>query len=441
MTDLTQLETYFLQLIEEKQVELIWNPSRREVCTIPYLIEGERGILYCYAEETPISLFKELNMVHLWLIAAERPDKEWKPYASKALKCIQKLPSGWQEYMLLYYHRRVACNYRKEGNLLKANLHERQAFGYCTNMGLEDFQRLFMATDDIGSKIQMYLYTLFAFTCRGCWEVDPSMEDWGKDHYRFIEYVLGINLSELVESKEDQLILHFMSECFHGIFLKMTNRFKLAENHFLRALDIHQECLQQINDEMLLIFSSLSINLLLLDLAVTTGEQQKIHHYINKVSESDSWDKEYLLPLIDVYTGLETDEDYWSYLHSFFFNVFEQIYMHKSNLTSRICSVINQFFSIGELSDEEIEEEEVYDEDTPQSSEEEQAYTFDKWYDFAENGDADAQFIVGNCYDSGTGVEQNCRLAYEWYRLSAMQGNEEAKRRLTEINRQETEIR
>ena len=42
--------------------------------------------------------------------------------------------------------------------------------------------------------------------------------------------------------------------------------------------------------------------------------------------------------------------------------------------------------------------------------------------DAAQNGDADAQFDLGLCYDRGDGVERNSTKAFEWYRKAARQG-------------------
>ena len=47
-----------------------------------------------------------------------------------------------------------------------------------------------------------------------------------------------------------------------------------------------------------------------------------------------------------------------------------------------------------------------------------------KWYHKAAvQGNAEAQFSLGSCYDFGTGVEQNYIEAVKWYRNSAEQGH------------------
>lgn len=51
-----------------------------------------------------------------------------------------------------------------------------------------------------------------------------------------------------------------------------------------------------------------------------------------------------------------------------------------------------------------------------------------KWYlKAAQQGDADAQCCLGDCYQYGDGVEENEEEAIKWYRLAAEQGNEDAR--------------
>jgi TPR repeat protein len=52
----------------------------------------------------------------------------------------------------------------------------------------------------------------------------------------------------------------------------------------------------------------------------------------------------------------------------------------------------------------------------------------------AEQGDADAQFRLGEMYRNGQGVEKDLKSASEWLRKAASQGNENARRNLAEIN-------
>ena len=50
-----------------------------------------------------------------------------------------------------------------------------------------------------------------------------------------------------------------------------------------------------------------------------------------------------------------------------------------------------------------------------------------KWYRLAaDQGNADAQRLLGGMYENGTGVSQDYFQAVKWYRLAADQGNEDA---------------
>jgi TPR repeat protein len=52
-----------------------------------------------------------------------------------------------------------------------------------------------------------------------------------------------------------------------------------------------------------------------------------------------------------------------------------------------------------------------------------------KWYrKAADQGDAISQYLIGACYDSGTGVPKDCVVAYKWILLAGGQGYELAKK-------------
>ena len=76
-------ESYYLKLIEEKQLELIWHPDRREECSIVFSTRA----VYSSPEDTPMSCFRELNMFHLLLsdLRKDWNDDSWKLYAIKAV--------------------------------------------------------------------------------------------------------------------------------------------------------------------------------------------------------------------------------------------------------------------------------------------------------------------------------------------------------------------
>lgn len=50
-----------------------------------------------------------------------------------------------------------------------------------------------------------------------------------------------------------------------------------------------------------------------------------------------------------------------------------------------------------------------------------------EWYrKAAEQGDADAEYAMGLCYEEGTGVEQDFAQAAMWYEKAAQQGHADA---------------
>ncbi len=60
------------------------------------------------------------------------------------------------------------------------------------------------------------------------------------------------------------------------------------------------------------------------------------------------------------------------------------------------------------------------------SADDVQARIFQYFLTKAKAGDANAEFIVGNRYETGNGVPQDSKKAYEWYEKAAAQGNQPA---------------
>jgi TPR repeat protein len=58
-----------------------------------------------------------------------------------------------------------------------------------------------------------------------------------------------------------------------------------------------------------------------------------------------------------------------------------------------------------------------------------------KWYrKSAENGNQNAQYNLGWCYQYGQGVTKNLTEAKKWYQKAADKGYESAKKKLVELN-------
>ena len=75
-------EAYFLQLVEDKQLELIWHPDRREKCEITFTYEHRAWAVYVYREDCPMSAFREYAMFMLFMFYADclaDDYEDWKP--------------------------------------------------------------------------------------------------------------------------------------------------------------------------------------------------------------------------------------------------------------------------------------------------------------------------------------------------------------------------
>ena len=60
-----------------------------------------------------------------------------------------------------------------------------------------------------------------------------------------------------------------------------------------------------------------------------------------------------------------------------------------------------------------------------------------KWFKAAEQGNAEAQCLLGICYEHGDGVEQDKAEAVKWFQKAAEQGNFAAQQRLRKIEEAE----
>jgi len=56
---------------------------------------------------------------------------------------------------------------------------------------------------------------------------------------------------------------------------------------------------------------------------------------------------------------------------------------------------------------------------------------------FAKEGNIQAEFALGCCYEIGKGVEKNIQQAIYWYRIAATKGHEQAKERLIVIDKKQ----
>ena len=151
---LKEQEAYFLQLVEEKQLELIWHPDRREKCEITFTYEHSAMAVYVYREDGPMVAFREYAMYLLFIMYANclapmvafreyamyllfimyanclaNGLKDWKPAAAKAVNYLRKLPDDIRDSSLDFAYTRIAEWYEASGDP-KAEWHRKQADRY-----------------------------------------------------------------------------------------------------------------------------------------------------------------------------------------------------------------------------------------------------------------------------------------------------------------------
>lgn len=87
--------------------------------------------------------------------------------------------------------------------------------------------------------------------------------------------------------------------------------------------------------------------------------------------------------------------------------------------------------------EDEVEDDDNNEEDNEEEDEEEKAVNneddveaFERYYIVARQGDANAQYELGDCYLEGRGVKQNEVLAFKWFHQAANQGQVDAQNML-----------
>jgi len=79
------------------------------------------------------------------------------------------------------------------------------------------------------------------------------------------------------------------------------------------------------------------------------------------------------------------------------------------------------------------------DEETLIASEGNEDIPFEILLKLAEEGDIDAQFCLGYCYDKGEGIEEDKQEAYKWYKKAAKEGNASARGALNNMKLEDYE--
>ena len=412
-----ETETYYLKLVEEKQLELIWHPDRREKCGIQFLAGESSRIVYSYSEDTPMSFFRELNMFYLFLCDLQMEswnDDSWKPYAIKAIQYLRMLPVEIQIKNLEAYHRAVSDLYERMDNNHKARLHREQALMYSINpeyfFDSENIMSLLGEFQDSPQvQLDICMYILGFITADGVWTESEYYGFWKREQYALIENVLKHDVLQYVEKEEERPIFALVISCLKGIYYKRTQRFILAEKYFMEAIGL---CSALPYEEFFI--NPLMTYTLLGQTYIGMNDMEKADFCFKKALDIDGSDADILKPLILTHYDTSVEEEDFTELDNAYVHVFTEICQGNIAFSPFVKKAIDDLFTPPEIYDDE----EDYDEEP-----DEREYTFDDWYELAENGDVKAQLIVGHCYFTGTAVTQSYRIAREWFYLAALQGD------------------
>ena len=414
---LKEQEAYFLQLVEEKQLELIWHPDRREKCEITFTYEHRAWAVYVYREDCPMSAFREYAMFMLFMFYADclaDDYEDWKPAAAMAVNYLCKLPEETRNRSLEFAYTRITQWYEASGNP-KAEWYRKQAELYrlyADDINPWDAVRTMDTMGD--DKLFDYcLYILRYIVEQGCFGEDTFYSGWQRDQYELVEEVLDKAVKRFAEDAGNTTLNRSFIYFLKGIYLKRTRRFELAETvwkAYFELPHIEEAC-----------FTPSFFYALWGECCLHRMDEAhaKVHFLkVRKEEEPLVW--EYVQSLLNKKEASAEDlnEAYW------------QIVIDaccQNNVTPQsLKESIDAFFAPPEIEDDEEEEdEEEQDEevDEEDNGEEECGYTFDDWYADAEGGDSLAQLVVGHLYYMGGYVTRNYRLAREWFYLSALQGN------------------
>lgn len=407
-------ENYYLKLIEEKQLELIWHPDRREECSIVFSSGEAIRAVYSSPEDTPMSCFREMNMFHLLLgdLRKDWNDDSWKLYAIKAVKYLRMLPVEIQIKNLEAYHCIVSGLYEEMGNEHKAQLHYEQALMYSTGLDFsfesENIMELLdKFQDNPQAQLEICMYILGFITADGVWTGYEHYDFWQREHYELVENILKHDVLQYVEEEEERPIYALIISCLKGIYYKRTQRFILAEKYFMEAIALSCE-------EYFI--NPLMLYTLLGQTYIGMNDMEKADSCFKKALDIDGSDADTLKSLILTYYDTPMEDEDFTELDEEYVRTFTEVCQEEIAFSPFVKKAIDDFFTPPEIYDED--EEENYDEEPN-----DQEYTFNDWYELAENGDVKAQLIVGHCYFTGTAVTQNYRIAREWFYLAALQGD------------------
>ena len=389
---LEHLEEEFANLLEEKQLELIRYPAKREKYAISFRTDVEDGIhSFFFYRNDPMSTFYESAYFYLYMYLIG-VGSTWKTYAVKAVMCLRKIPVDMRSTYLYYYHKTVADAY---GVGKKAEIHRRQAImwrGDISSVDWKDF--IEEKKEDLSIYVALCVRILSHIVKDTQLWGEDDFYVWSRDQYELMEWLLK-EAAEYCEGNDDCpsewcACLYY----FQGVYYKKTRRYVLAGKAFRHCLDLLSETEEIENAQMKTFIKETEIFILLTD-----GK--------NRVNV-DEW--------------IKCDD--MSFL---------VLLANLPSLDSQVENLVDECFDVMAIGDEEEsedeDEEENEDEDEEESEDEdigENGLSFERIYELAEEGYPEARCCIGQCYKDGIVVRKNPRLAVEWFRLAADQGNSDA---------------
>ncbi len=235
-------EEYFLNLVEEKETELIGKPSW-EKCELIYSYDNGASITYVYHEDYALPVFREYAMFHLLMSYTDclvNDNKDWTGFAAKAVYYLRKLPSKTRNNELGYFYTRIADWYEKTGDNRHAAWHQKRAVIYRLNSEDWALDNIQVLVTDMTEKevLDFCLYVLQHITEQGCFGADEFYVGWNRNHYELVEYALNTAMERFVLNEDATVSLRSFILFLNAVYLKRTRRFSLAETMFKKSLSI-----------------------------------------------------------------------------------------------------------------------------------------------------------------------------------------------------------
>ncbi len=380
MADIENLEEEYAKLVEEKQLELIWHPERREEYKISFSVDNVVRSFYFFRNDPPMSVFYEFTYFYLYMYLIEMKS-DWMKYAVKAAICLRQMPVAVRETYLCWYHKGIMEAY---GSGKKAEIHRRQYFLYASGeISLSSLDDMIVEVKQSIDGYLAFCIEILSYTVK-CADIlgEDEFYVWTRDQYELVERTLKEAINLYGELNRCPIPFRSCLYYFQGIYYKKTRRYVLAEQALQRGVELLSK--------------------------IEISADRNIRIAQNKIKD--------ILKVIQYSNVKGVKVDKIDEIH-------QLLITDLPLLEPKYIACIELFFH----NSIEIDEENECEENEIVAGEfERDGYTFDELYDMAEKGDADAQTVIATCYLSGDGVVQNFRLAFEWMQMAARQGQVQA---------------